>query len=138
MNQTLAEQLEQDKQRFEDWRATRQGKRSIPEELWKRVVPHVSELGLNRVSREFRLNYTRLKRKTLALGKTLPEKPAKKNSPPSRFVPFSLPEIWGQEVSAGSGPRLVLERADGRQLRMEGGWPEPQYLEVVIHCFYRS
>ena len=125
MNQTLAEQLEQDKQRFEDWRATRQGQRAIPDELWKRLVPHVSQLGLNRVSREFRLNYTQLKRKTLALGKTLPEKPAQENSPHSPFVPFSLPENWGQGMSTGSGPRLVLERADGRQLRIEGGWPEP-------------
>jgi hypothetical protein len=138
MNQTLAKQLEQDKQRFEDWRATRKGKRTIPEELWKRVVPHVSELGLNRVSREFRVNYTKLKQKTQALGTILPKKPSRKNSPPSPFVPLSLAEIWGHGISPGSGPRLVLERADGRQLRLEGGWPEPPYLEVLIHCFYRS
>ncbi len=31
--------------------------------------------GLNRVSRELRLNYTQLKQKTLALGEILAEKP---------------------------------------------------------------
>ncbi len=45
MNQALAERLEQHKQQFKDWRATRQGKRTIPEELWKWVVPRVSQLA---------------------------------------------------------------------------------------------
>jgi hypothetical protein len=138
MQPKLPEKIQQDKLRFESWRAQRKGKKAIPEELWEMVAAHIAELGLNRVSREFGLNYTQLKQKALTLGIVLPERSSSKQSSAAPFIPIPLPEGWNPGVSAGYGPRLILERPDGRQLRIEGGWPEPQYLDILIQGFYRG
>lgn len=138
MDQDFREQLEKDRQRFEAWRASRQGKEMIPEELWEVAVSYIPHLNLNQVSRKFRLSHTQLKRKAIELGMTLPEHPRQKNSPSKKFVPLVLPEIWSNEISLGNCPRLVLERADGRRLRIEGILPELRYLEAVAGYFFRG
>lgn len=57
-----------DKKRFEAWRAQRPRGSAIPDRLWKLAASHVNEYGLNKVSREFGVNYSKLKEKTLALN----------------------------------------------------------------------
>ncbi len=55
--------LDQDKQRFAEWRSQRQQRQPIPDELWHLACNHISTLGITRVAREFRLNDTKLREK---------------------------------------------------------------------------
>ena len=63
MASAINQKLLEDKRRFAAWRRNRKKRGPVPPELWQRALAHIGELGLNRVSREFRLNYTQLKRK---------------------------------------------------------------------------
>lgn len=137
MDKELLEQLEKDKQRFDAWRAGRQGKEMIPAELWEVAVSYVSRIGLNQASRAFRINHTQLKQKAIDSGIVFPER-SRKTVPSKDFVPFILPKSWSIEGVANGCPRLVLERADGRRLRIEGVLPDLKYLQAVAGCFYRG
>ena len=49
--------------RFESWRQTRQGKASIPDELWSAAVEVARREGLNRTATRLRLDWNELKRR---------------------------------------------------------------------------
>ncbi len=53
--------LEEAKARFEQWRQNRQGKASIPDELWASAVEVARKEGLNRTSTELRVEWNHLK-----------------------------------------------------------------------------
>jgi hypothetical protein len=130
----LSPQFMEDKHRLDVWRETA-GRRPIPDGLWKAAVSHVKEYGLNRVSREFRLGYTKLKEKTLSLGGSLPEaKPAQSSSP--HFIELALPREIPTQVGTSPRLRLVFERADGNRLSVEGSQPDLAFMDGLIHSFY--
>ena len=52
--------LDQDKQRFAEWRSQPNQRQPIPDGLWRVACNHISTLGISRVAREFRLNETKL------------------------------------------------------------------------------
>ncbi len=54
--------------RIEAWRQTRPGTRPMPEELWKDASGFARKLGICRVSRALRVNYSGLKRRMLSSG----------------------------------------------------------------------
>jgi hypothetical protein len=56
------------KRHFEAWRRNRPKRSLIPDRLWELAASQVQQYGLNRVSREFRVNYTKLKGKSQELG----------------------------------------------------------------------
>ena len=81
--------LDQDKQRFAEWRSQPKQRQPIPDELWRLACNHISTLGISRVAREFRLNDTKLREKAVqgprVVQETAPagdgaEAPAKKKA----------------------------------------------------------
>jgi hypothetical protein len=84
--------LEEAKARFEAWRQNRNGKASIPDELWAVAAEVARKEGVSRTSTELRVEWNHLKRRMAAASEVSP-KPA-----PPAFVelvaprPQSLPE----------------------------------------------
>jgi hypothetical protein len=124
----------EDKRRFAAWRRHRKKRGPVPPELWQRALAHVGDLGLNRVSREFRLNYTQLKRKAQQGHQPLPGK----DRGAAAFVELA----WPGAAAPGSAPlaplRLVLERTDGGRLCVEGLPAEGAWLPGLVESFWRS
>jgi hypothetical protein len=58
-NRTLT--LEEVGTRFENWRQSRQGKASIPDELWSAAVEIARKEGLNRTSTRLHVEWNQLK-----------------------------------------------------------------------------
>jgi hypothetical protein len=54
--------------RFENWRRNRQGKDSIPDELWSAAVEVARKDGLNRTAARLRLEWNELKRRMTTAG----------------------------------------------------------------------
>jgi hypothetical protein len=61
--------------RFENWRQNRQGKASIPDELWSAAVELARKEGMNRTSARLHLEWNQLKRRMTAAG-TVSRQPA--------------------------------------------------------------
>jgi N-acyl-L-homoserine lactone synthetase len=57
--------LEEAKARFEEWRRKRQGKASIPDELWAAAVEVARKEGVSRTSTELRVEWNHLKRRMI-------------------------------------------------------------------------
>ena len=66
--------LEEDKERFVEWRSRKHGRERIPDELWQMASAHIPALGLNRVAQEFRLDFVRLRERAKQFGIGLPKK----------------------------------------------------------------
>jgi hypothetical protein len=132
MLQILSPEFIKDKKHFEAWRTNRPTRSPIPDRLWKLAASHVKRYGLNRVSREFRVNYTKLKEKSLELGIDF-QKP--ESIEPS-FVELAFPKEMPSPQRPPSRLRLVFERVDGSRLSMEGDQLDPTFMDKVIHCFY--
>jgi len=56
------------RQRFEQWRATRQGRGRIPERLWMSAVKLAAAYGLCRTARTLGLDYNALKKRVESAG----------------------------------------------------------------------
>jgi hypothetical protein len=67
--------LEEAKARFEEWRRNRNGKASIPDELWASAVEVARKEGVSRTSTELRVEWNHLKRRMAAASAATP-KPA--------------------------------------------------------------
>jgi hypothetical protein len=120
------------KKHFEAWRANRANRSSIPDHLWKLAVSHIPRYGLNRVSREFQVNYTKLKEKAQQLGL----EGQKPESIEPCFVELAFPKETLGPPHPAARIRLVLERGDGSRLCLEGDRPDLSFMEKVIRSFY--
>ena len=67
--------LEEVGARFEKWRQNRQGKASIPDELWSAAVAVARKEGLNRTSTRLRVEWNQLKRR-MTTAETVSRRPA--------------------------------------------------------------
>ena len=132
MLQILNPEFIKDKEHFEAWRTNRPNRSPIPDRLWKLAASHIQRYGLNRVSREFRVNYTKLKEKSQQVGLDF-QKP--ESIEPS-FVELAFPKETLGPRHQPTKLRLVLERADGSRLSVEGDQLDPSFMEKVIHSFY--
>jgi hypothetical protein len=133
MVSAINEKLLEDKRRFAAWRRNRRKRGPVPAELWQRALAHIGELGLNRVSREFRLNYTQLKRKAQPPPQSLPGK----DPGAPAFVELAWPAAAAPEALCSQPLRLVLERADGARLSVEGLPGEGIWLPGLVQNFLR-
>ena len=119
---------------FEQWRATRQGRAKIPDELWQAVVALHGRYSASQLCRELRLS-------AAALREHLPPVSAEKTRPGPTFVPLA-PAGSSQPVpsAALTAPmiRLASERADGTRLLVS--IPTTQWAQVESLCttFFRS
>lgn len=60
--------IEQARTRFEDWRRSRKGKASIPDELWSAAVEVARRDGVNQTATALHLDGGKLKRRMMAAG----------------------------------------------------------------------
>jgi hypothetical protein len=125
--------LDQDKQRFAEWRSQRKGRQTIPEDLWRLACNHISTLGITRVAREFRLNDTKLRERALQAGIAL-SRLGKQKIPQSKKVAFQEISLNRMFAPSMPSPSLVLERSDGMRVRIEGQLPDPEYVGKLAAC----
>ena len=126
--------LDQDKQRFAEWRSQRQGRQLIPDELWQVACNHISTLGITRVAREFHLSDSKLRKKAIEAGIVLPRLGKRKISRPRKtgFREISLDRMFVPPT-----PSIVLERPDGMRVRIEGQLPNAEYVSKLAACFLK-
>lgn len=121
--------LEEDKQRFAEWRRERRGGGRIPNDLWQMASAHIPTLGLNSVAQEFGLDLSRLREKAQQFGVAV------RKSRPDEFASAAT-EVAFQELALNgvlgtpppAVPCLVLEGADGIRVRIEGQLPDADYV----------
>ena len=128
--------LEKDKARFAEWRRRKQGREPIPEELWQIAAAHIGGLSVNRVSREFRLSFSRLRQKAEELGIELPRSGRKRIAAATEVAFQELP-LRGMFAAPASAPCLLLERPDGMRVRIEGQLPDAEYVGKLAACLWR-
>jgi hypothetical protein len=77
--------LEEAKARFEEWRRNRQGKATIPDELWATAVEVARKEGVSRTSTELHVEWNHLKRRIAAASG------ASRRAAPPAFVELVAP-----------------------------------------------
>jgi hypothetical protein len=127
--------LEEDKERFVEWRSRKQGRERIPDELWQMASAHIPTLGLNRVAQEFRLDFVRLRERAKQFGIGLPRKRRARTA--ATEVAFQELRLNGMLAAPHSVPCLVLERPDGIRVRIEGQLPDADYVGKLAACLWR-
>ena len=128
--------LEKDKARFAAWRLQKHGRETIPDELWQTASAHIPTLGLNRASREFRLNFTKLREKAGQFGVVLAKRKARRVAGAMEVAFQELP-LSTPFVTPATGRCLVLERPDGIRVRIEGQLPDADYVGKLAACLWR-
>ena len=128
--------LEEDKERFAEWRSQKHGRELIPHELWQIASAHIPTLGLNRVAKEFRLNFSQLREKAQQFGVGLP-KTRRDRVAGAREVAFQELALNAMFVPPPSGICLVLERPDGMRVRIEGHLPDADYVSKLASRLWR-
>ena len=100
---------------FEQWRATRQGRSKIPEELWQAVVSLHDRYSASQLCRELHLSAG-------ALRSHLQEAVRAKQPSPPVFVSLSSSPLPGPAPAIFTTPveeiRLLWERIDGTRLQV--------------------
>jgi len=127
--------LEKDKERFAEWRAHKQARERIPDELWKIASLNIRTLGLNRVAQEFHLDFVRLREKAKQFGIVWPE--VKRNGADGTGIMFQELPWNGMAPAAASAPSVVLERGDGIRVRIEGQLPDVDYVSRLAACLWK-
>jgi len=128
--------LDQDKQRFAEWRSRRNGREAIPEDLWRLACRHIPSLGITRVAREFRLNDSKLREKAAREGVSLARLGRQNSTQPGK-VAFQEISLNGMFVPPTASPSLILERPDGMRVRIDGQLPDPEYVGKLAACLWR-
>jgi hypothetical protein len=120
---------------FEHWRATRQGRSKIPDELWQAALALHGRYSASQLCRELRLSAGTLRsRLPKTTPGTIPARPV--------FVPLSTESLdWptpALPAVAATEIRLVWERADGARLHL--CLPAAQWAQAEALCtaFWRS
>ena len=62
--------LQEAQERFTEWRSSHTGRRPIPEALWALASELARQHGVFRTAQVLRLDYTKLKRHTQAVGRS--------------------------------------------------------------------
>lgn len=128
--------LENDKERFAEWRAHKQAGERIPDELWKIASLNIPALGLNRVAQEFHLDFARLRERAKQFGVVWPE--VRRNRVPGATgIAFQELPLSGMFAAPHSVPCLVLERPDGIRVRIEGQLPDVDYVGKLAACLWK-
>jgi hypothetical protein len=120
----LPVQLEEARQRFENWRRSRQGRSRIPKDLWSSAVTAAGQCGLHRTVRTLGLDYYALRKRVEAASlsgkqasRSVPDRLASaKARTVAGFVeltspvPVASPEcILEMETPAGAKMRIHLK-----------------------------
>jgi hypothetical protein len=121
---------------FEQWRATRQGRSKIPDELWQAVVALHGRYSASQLCHEFHLSAGALQARLRTVENGCPL------SPPA-FVPLPPTDFRGsasaEPITTGEARiRLVWERTDGSRLRLSIPASQWTQAEALCSAFFRS
>jgi hypothetical protein len=125
--------LNQDKQRFSEWRLHRKHRQPIPENLLRLAYNHIPALGITRVAKEFRLDFRKLRDNAIQ-AKIIPVKPRKQTISQSTKAAFQEISLNNMSFPSINTHGLVLERPDGLRVRIEGSLPDPEYVGRLAAC----
>jgi hypothetical protein len=128
--------LEEDKQRFAEWRRQKHRGGRIPNDLWEMASAHIPTLGLNSVAQEFRLDLSRLRERAQHFGVALP-KTRRDRFASATDVAFQELPLNGVFAPPQAVPCLVLERPDGIRVRIEGQLPDADYIGKLAACLWK-
>lgn len=119
----ISQTLDEVKQAFEVWRATRPHKARIPEQLWAAAVSLTTSYPPSKVALALRLNYTDLKDR-------MPQKEVVESIPP--FLELGLPDDFVSEKQPSSRAIFELESHNGNRVRctIDGSLPD-NFLGVI-------
>jgi hypothetical protein len=127
----LNTKLDQDKKRFNEWRAQKKHRQLIPEDLWQIACNHIATLGITRAAKEFRLEIGKLRKKAVNAG-IVPEKyKSHTTSTTNAFQEISLNNMFLPPVCAQG---LIVESPNGIRIRIEGSLPDPEYVGKLAAC----
>src|SRR3954447_617414 len=116
MSVSTSDDLARTRVLFEQWRATRQGRSKIPDELWQAVVALHGRYSASQLCHELHLSAGALRARLRKIENGNPlSSPA--------FVPLPLADGGGptppEPITTGEARiRLVWERTDGHRLRL--------------------
>ena len=123
--------VEQVRERIEEWRRTRPGKRSrMPEPLWAAAVALARKRGLYATTRDLRVSYDTLKTRLERSGaKATGSKPAARPT----FVELGAALPFGAHAS---GTSVELTRRDGAKLVIRLGGGERLDIAALVRGFW--
>ena len=114
---SAGQSLEQLGLRLKCWREARVRGQRIPVEMWTAAVQMASQFGVQRVAKDLRVDYKRLKRRVQGASGVPPSGKVNARKVDARFV-----EMLVSPPSAAPGRcecALELENAQGAKMRME-------------------
>jgi hypothetical protein len=129
--------LEEDKERFAEWRRQKHGGGRIPNDLWQMACAHIPTLGLKSVAQEFRLDLSRLRERAQHFGVDVRKRSGEELASTTEvaFQELSLNGVLGAPPHAVAC--LVLERPDGIRVRIEGQLPDADYVGKLAACLWK-
>ncbi|HEX4170461.1 MAG TPA: hypothetical protein VHZ55_33770 [Bryobacteraceae bacterium] len=123
-----ADDLEQLKRRFEEFRSTQTSRGRLPDGLWKEAAEVAKRYGLNPTAQALRLDYNRLKERMSATSGRAKRKREERSAP--AFV-----ELIGPALGGTSDCQIEVESNKGAKLRLELKGVRTSELASLIHAF---
>ena len=119
---------------FRQWRGKKFRSRCIPERLWDEAVSLIGEYSVNRVSKALVVDFVKLKKKALAVGKeTVPD-----SSRALLFVETSMEAVMPVATAKESHWLLTVEKADHSKLTIHPPSFDDGRLLALIKAFAES
>lgn len=134
VNPAVASDLQQLRERFEDWRRTRTGKSPIPEPLWAAAAELARSHGVCRTAQALRLEYKKLKR--LTDGQAVGRRVRRRAAAAATFMELVAPSTAAAEclIELEQHPQrrqVLFHRWLGKPRPL--GLRNPQALDVRAH-----
>jgi len=114
----LPEQLQQLRQRLEEWRNAHIRRSRLPEELWAAAVELARQHGLFRTAHTLRLDYTNLKKRVQTA-------PGMRAVPPAAFMELVAPSPVASECT------VEVESARGKLRVAIKGMAAPDVMSLI-------
>lgn len=136
--------LQELKSELDSWRAQQRGRKPIPQYLWNKAFALLNSYSVAAVSRELRLDHSKLKKHLLSSNNA-----EQKNSPPPQFIELAASEL-AKSLAATTLPaeaiilsqsrescRVIFERTDGSRLivQLPMDWSK---IETICNGFLRG
>lgn len=128
-NGGLPARLEATRQRFEQWRRTRQGRTQIPDGLWATAVKMAGSYGVSQTAKVLRLDYYGLKKRL--------EQEAAAAGPDTGTVTTFL-ELPAPACSGSGECVLEMEDIAGLKKRVQVKGLEASELAALVRSFWQS
>lgn len=141
-NSVRDNKLQELKTELDAWRAEQRGRPPIPQYLWNKAFALLSSYSVGAVSRELRLEHSKLKKHLLSSNNV-----NQKKSQPPQFLEVAASEL-AKTVAAitlpseatilpqsGENCRVIFERTDGSRLIVQLPMSK---IETICHGFLRG